>query len=71
MKTTIDVQKIQIARLEKGYSQRELSRISGVSSLTVNYLEQRKSVPRPNTLKKICAALDLDITQVCKVSYEQ
>ena len=71
MKTTIDVQKIQIARLKKGYSQRELSRISGVSSLTVNYLEQGKSVPRPNTLKKICAVLDLDITQICKVSYEQ
>lgn len=67
MTTYIDIKEIQKARLKKGYSQRELARMAGVSSLAVNYLEQQKSVPRPNTLKKICIALDLDITKVCSI----
>lgn len=67
MKTSINVTEIQKARLRKGYSQRELARTAGVSSLAVNYLEQKKSIPRPATLNKICKVLDLDITQICNI----
>lgn len=68
MTTRINIQAIQKARLKKGYSQRALAKAAGVSSLAVNYLEQEKSIPRPKTLVKICLALDLDITKVCKIS---
>lgn len=67
MTTSVDVKEIQKARLRKGYSQRELARMAGVSSIAVNYLEHQKSVPRPSTLKKICTVLDLDITEVCEI----
>lgn len=42
--------------------------MAGVSSLTVNYLEQNKCVPRPATISKICLALDLDITEIYCIS---
>lgn len=68
MKASVNVKAIQIARIKKGYSQRELAKIAGVSSLTVNYLEQNKSIPRPATINKICLALDLDVTEVYCIS---
>lgn len=68
METSINVKEIQKARLKKGYSQRQLAKEAGVSSLAVNYLEQEKSIPRPATLKKICKALEIDINNVCKIS---
>lgn len=67
MKIIVDVEKIQEARLSKGYSQRELARQAGVSSLAINYIENRKSEPRPKTIRQICIALDLDVTQICKI----
>ena len=67
MKILVNVKELQKARIKKGYSQRELARQAGVSSLTVNYLEQNKSIPRPATLRKLCIALDLDITEICNI----
>lgn len=67
MKLQVNVKELQKARIQKGYSQRELARQAGISSLAVNYLEQNKSVPRPATLRKICIALDLDITEICSI----
>ncbi len=67
MKLQINIKELQKARIKKGYSQRELARQAGVSSLTINYLEQSKSIPRPATLSKICIALDLDITEICNI----
>ncbi len=67
MKIIVNVKEFQKARIKKGYSQRELARQAGVSSLTVNYLEQNKSIPRPATLSKLCTALDLDITEICNI----
>lgn len=68
MKVSVNVKAIQIARIKKGYSQRELAKMAGVSSLTVNYLEQNKCIPRPATISKICLALDLDITEIYCIS---
>lgn len=68
MRITVNVGAIQKARLQKGYSQRELARKAGVSSLAVNYIEQQKSNPRPRTLQKICMALDLNVTDICEIS---
>lgn len=70
MGISVNIAAIQIARLKKGYSQRELARASGLSTIAVNYLEKGRSNPRPQTLKKICAALDLDITQICQIILE-
>ena len=67
MKILVNVKELQKARIKKGYSQRELARQAGVSSLTVNYLEQSKSIPRPATLRKLCTVLDLDITELCNI----
>ena len=67
MNILINIEEIQKARLKKGYSQRELAKKAGVSCLAVNYMEQQKSNPRPNTLQKICIALDLDITEICEI----
>lgn len=67
MNLSVNVKAIQMARLKKGYSQRELARRAGVSALAVNYLEQNKSIPRPSTMRKICIALDVDITEICNI----
>ncbi len=64
---SIDTVKIQEARLKKGYSQKELARKAGVSSLAVNHTERRIGKPRFKTLHKICNALDLDAMEVCKI----
>lgn len=68
MIVTIDVKGLQQARIKKGLSQRGLARAAGVSALAINYLEQGKSTPRPNTLKKVCDVLDVDILKICNVS---
>jgi len=68
MNISVNVEVIQKARLKKGYSQRELARKAGISSLAVNYMEQKKSIPRPKTLFKVCTALDLDVTQICEIT---
>jgi transcriptional regulator with XRE-family HTH domain len=65
---TVNITEIQKARLKKGYSQRELARKAGVSTLAVNYMEQQKTVPRPKTLQKICSSLDLSITDICEIN---
>lgn len=64
----IDIKELQQARIKKGFSQRGLARAAGVSALAINYLEQGKSTPRPNTLKKVCDALDIDILKICNIS---
>ncbi len=68
MNIIVNVSKIQNARIKKGLSQRELARKAGISTLCVNYLEQKKSVPRPATIVKICNVLDLDIMDIYHIS---
>lgn len=68
MIVTIDRKKLQQARIKKGLSQRGLAQVAGVSALAINHLEQGKSTPRPNTLKKICDVLDVDILRICNIS---
>lgn len=48
------------ARIAKGYSQQELSDITGVSTKTINRIERDKLIkPRKSTLDLLFAALDI------------
>lgn len=67
MRLAVDVIKLQKARLNKGYSQRELARQAGISSLAINYLENEKSSPRPSTIKKICTVLNIEVSDICSI----
>lgn len=53
--------KIKVARIIKGYSQRELAKKAGVSYTIVNEYENDKRYNiMPSKLKKIKEALDID-----------
>lgn len=52
MNISLDITKLQQVRLVKGYSQRELSKAAGISTIVVNSMERSQSIPRPSTLKK-------------------
>ena len=65
MKYTVDVEKIQMARLKMGLSQSDLAQQAGVSFLAINKLETQKTLkPRPQTVKRICDVLNLQVTDV-------
>lgn len=64
----IDVKELQRARISQGYSQRALARAAGVSSIVINNLEQGRGIPRPNTMKKICDALGIDVLKICQIN---
>lgn len=67
MKLDINVNVISRTRLDKGYSQSELAQLAGVCYATVNYLENRRVIPRPGNLKRICDVLELKVSEVCTV----
>jgi len=46
-------QQVQLARIRKGFSQKYLSRLSGVAFNTINAIEKGKSIPTLNQLYKI------------------
>lgn len=65
MSYKVDVKKIQMARLSMGLSQSDLAHQSGVSFLAINRLESQKTTnPRPQTIKRICDVLNLQVTDV-------
>ena len=67
MAVTINIDAIQMRRMAKGYSQKELAKQAGISPLAVNYLERKKTIPHPATLKKICNALDITVESICLI----
>lgn len=53
-------------RLKKGYSQQDLADKAGVAMFTISNYERGFTKPRIDKLKKICLALDVEITKVTK-----
>ena len=54
--------KINQLRLEKGYSQRKLARMAGVTNTSISAIERNKVSPAVNTLKAILLVLGSDLT---------
>lgn len=59
--------RIAYYRIEQGLTLRELSRISGVDSGTINRLENGLSEPRAKTVKALCDALGVPISELFDV----
>lgn len=68
MKVRIDGSRLVLARYEKGYNVNTLSKMIGVSVMTINNAESgRDKKISPVTMKKICDALDLRVSDVVSV----
>ncbi len=61
---SIDVSLIRAWREHLGLSQSEMAARMGISQPAYQKLEDKEAHPRPATLKKIAAALNLDIRQI-------
>jgi transcriptional regulator with XRE-family HTH domain len=59
----INITKIRLARMIRGWSQRDLAREIGMSPGTITNLEKRGTV-KPSTLKKISEALGIPMQQL-------
>lgn len=51
-------QKLKAKRMEKGYTQAELAKMSDLSTVTICQYEQGKKFPRANNLKEIARKLN-------------
>jgi HTH-type transcriptional repressor of puuD len=54
--------KINQLRLAKGFSQRKLARMAGLTNTSISAIERNKVSPAVNTLKAILLVLDSDLT---------
>ncbi len=54
--------KINQMRLDKGYSQRKLAKMAGLTNTAISSIERNKVSPAVNTLKAILQVLDSDLT---------
>ncbi|GAF53034.1 helix-turn-helix domain-containing protein [Psychrobacter sp. JCM 18900] len=54
--------KINQLRLAKGYSQRKLAKLSGLTNTSISSIERNKVSPAVNTLKAILTVLGSDLT---------
>lgn len=57
---------LKLHRLKQGLTIKELSNISGISEETIISFEKGTSSPNPNTLKKLCDVLNINISEVVK-----
>jgi transcriptional regulator with XRE-family HTH domain len=57
----VRVEKLKRLRTRKGYSQTELSEISKVAQHTISEIEQGRRTPHGRTLRKLAAALEVDV----------
>ena len=59
---------IKIARATKGYTQTDLSNVSGVSKITIALIESKKNkkLPSIDTVVKLANALDLSKERLLK-----
>jgi transcriptional regulator with XRE-family HTH domain len=53
-------------RLQKGFAQTDLKRISGVGQDTISGIELGKYHPRPSTLRKLAGALGVEVEDFYK-----
>jgi DNA-binding Xre family transcriptional regulator len=54
-------QRVRIARIERGWTQRELAVKAGLLERTVSLVEQDHTTLRDKTIFKLCLALDLNV----------
>ncbi len=67
MKITLKDNNLQILRIKNGLSCFGLSKLAGLSKLSVERIEQKLVNPRPQTAKKICQALQVDFDEIFKI----
>lgn len=65
------VGKLMAARDRKGFSQRELSKLSGVPQKTISRIENGIDVPKIHTLLKLATVLGLEISLVDKNAQDE
>lgn len=58
------VLKIKEIRTEKGLTQKELSKLSGVSESYIGDLERNEKIPSIVTICKLAKALEIDIKEL-------
>ena len=63
------VLKIKEIRIEKGLTQKELSKLSGVSESYIGDLERNEKIPSIITICKLANALEVDIKEL--FAYEE
>lgn len=63
------VLKIKEIRSEKGLTQKELSKLSGVSSSYIGDLERNEKIPSIVTICRIAKALEVDVKEL--FTYEE
>lgn len=51
-------------RIRRGWSQRHLAEVAGISRATIQRIERGQIVPNPETTKAIAAALDVDARRI-------
>lgn len=51
-------------RIRKGFSQKELAKVSGVSEQAISNIEAKGTMPYPGTLKKLADTLGISIEQL-------
>ena len=57
-------EKIRCIRKEKGLTQKELSRRSGIAEITIRQYEANKYNPKPDAVMKLCAGLNCTINDL-------
>lgn len=60
----IDKAKLYLAMANKAYSAKELSKICGVSQVTITRISSGKQIARPETIGKIAKALDVPVIDI-------
>lgn len=70
MNYRIDLKKLKLAMLNKGYSMNKLSEISGLGKVTVSKVIKRGSTTRQETIYKMAKALDLNAEDLIIIEEE-
>ena len=58
---------IKDIRIKKGYTLKQLSRISGVSSTHINDIENNLKKPSFSTILALCKALRVNVNDIYKI----
>lgn len=56
--------KLKAWRVQRGYSQTEISKLTGVSRQTISNWETGKMLPKLQNLKRICEILKIDLGDI-------
>jgi transcriptional regulator with XRE-family HTH domain len=60
------VNRLREVRESLGYSQRDLSQMSGVTQATISHIENGVGKPRPSTLRRLADAMDVDVREITR-----